>query len=395
VHDVIAGIAPNDSQERFESVGVTVIRAAAKFIAPDRVEAGDVRVKAKYFVVATGSHPFVPPIDGLAVLEPLTNETVFDLKAIPEHLIVMGGGPIGCEMAQAFRGLGAAVTVLEMGTILPRDDADAVEVVRTRLLEDGGVLHEGARVIRAGGTVDAPEITVQCDDGSEHTVKGSHVLVSAGRRANVQGLGLERAGVDFSPVGVEVDRRLRAVSNRRIFAIGDVAAIDGKPGPQFTHVAGLHAGIVIKNALFKLPAKVNHTAVPHVTYTSPELAHVGMIENRAREAYNDAVQVVRWEFAENDRARAEGEAEGLIKVMVGRRGKILGCTIAGPHAGELIAPWVLAMEKGLKIGAMASTVAAYPTLGEVSKRAAGQYYTASLYSDRTRAVVRFLLKYLG
>ena len=394
VHGVIDGIAPHDSQERFEGLGVTVIREHAKFAAPDLVEAGQTKVKAKYFVVATGSHPFVPPIEGLAALSPLTNETVFDLNAVPEHLIVIGGGPVGCEMAQAFRGLGSEVTVLEMGAILSHDDADAVEVVRTRLLEDGVVLHEEARVMRAQGTADAPEVVVQDADGGEHVVQGSHILVAAGRRANVLDLGLERAGVDFSPVGVEVDARLRAVSNRRVFAIGDVAALGGKPGLQFTHVAGLHAGVVIKNALFKLPAKARHATVPHVTYTDPELAHVGMIESRARDAYTDAVRVLTSEFADNDRARAEGETEGLIKVVLGRRGKILGCTIVGPGAGELIAPWVLAMEKGLKIGALASTVAPYPTLGEVSKRAAGAAFTPSLYSDRTRAVVRFLLKFL-
>lgn len=395
VQSVIDAIAPNDSQERFEGLGVTVIRATAKFSGPNQVEAGDVSVKAKYFVVATGSHPFVPPIDGLSALNPLTNETVFGLGLIPEHLIIVGGGPIGCEMAQAFRGLGADVTVLEMGRILPMDDPDAVNVIRTRLLEDGVVLHEKARVVRAGGTPDAPEVVVEDEDGKEHVIKGSHVLVSAGRRANVMDLGLERAGADFSPVGVEVDKRLRSVSNRHLFAIGDVAAIGGKPGPQFTHVAGMHAGIVIRNALFKLPAKVKHDTVPHVTYTDPELAHVGMTEHRARDAYNDAVKVLTWDFAENDRAIAEANTEGLVKVVLGRRGKILGCTMAGPHAGELIQPWVLAMERGLKISAMASTVAPYPTLGEVSKRAAGSSFTASLYSDRTRAVVRFLLKWLS
>jgi len=286
------------------------------------------------------------------------------------------------------------VTVSELGTIWPADDPDAVEVVRTRLLEDGVVLHEDCRVLRAGGTEDTPEVTVAAADGTEHTIAGSHVLVAAGRSANVLGLGLERAGVDFNPQGVEVDKRLRSVSNRRIFAIGDVAAIDGKAGPRLTHVAGMHAGVVIKNALFKLPAKVSHSAVPHVTYTDPELAQVGLTELRARDAFTDAVEVVMWDLADNDRARAEGDGEGLVKVVVGRWGKILGCTIVGPHAGDLIAPWVLAMEKGLKIGAMAATVASYPTLGEASKRAAGQYFTRSLYSDRTRAVVRFLMKFL-
>jgi pyruvate/2-oxoglutarate dehydrogenase complex dihydrolipoamide dehydrogenase (E3) component len=394
VQGVIETIAPHDSQERFEALGVTVIRASAQFVAPDQVEAGGRLVRAKYFVVATGSSPFVPPIDGLAALAPLTNESVFNLEVIPDHLIVIGGGPIGCEMAQAFRGLGADVTVLEMGRILPQDDADAVEVVRTRLLEDGVVLHEGVKVVRAEGTPDAPHVIVADADGREHVIKGSHILVAAGRRANVLGLGLERAGVDFSPQGVEVDLRLRAISNRRIFAIGDVAAILGKAGPQFTHVAAYHAGVVLKNALFKWPAKANHALVPHVTYTDPELAHVGLSENRARDAYSDAVRVLKAEFSDNDRARAEGSDEGLIKVVVGRRGKILGCTIVGCHAGELIGPWVLAMEQGLKISAMASTIAPYPSLGEISKRAAGAYYTPSLYSSRTRAIVKFLMKVL-
>ena len=394
VHGVIETIAPHDSQERFEALGVTVIRASAQFVAPDQVEAGGYLVRAKYFVVATGSSPIVPPIDGLAAIKPLTNESVFNLDEIPDHLIVIGGGPIGCEMAQAFRGLGADVTVLEMGRILPQDDADAVEVVRTRLLEDGVVLHEGAKVVRAEGTPDAPHVIVVDADGREHVIKGSHILVAAGRRANVLGLGLERAGVDFSPQGIEVDQRLRAISNRRIFAIGDVAAIFGKAGPQFTHVAAYHAGVVLKNALFKWPAKVNHALVPHVTYTDPELAHVGLSENRARDAYSDAVRVLKAEFSDNDRARAEGSDEGLIKVVVGRRGKILGCTIVGRQAGELIGPWVLAMEQGLKISAMASTIAPYPSLGEISKRAAGAYYTPSLYSSRTRAIVKFLMKVL-
>jgi len=398
VHDVIQGIAPNDSQERFEGMGVTVLRAPARFRGPDCIEAGGALVKARYFVVATGSHPFVPPVEGLAALEPLTNETVFALKAVPKHLIVIGGGPIGCELAQAFRGLGAKVTMLEMGRILPRDDPAAVEVVRTRLLEDGVELHEETRVVRAQGTQKAPEIVVADTDGNEHVIQGSHVLVAAGRRANVMELGLERAGVDFGPAGVEVDRRLRAVSNRRVFAIGDVAAVGGKPGPQFTHVAGYHAGVVIGNALFKWPSKVDYAAIPHVTYTDPELAHAGMTEAAARERLGDRVQVLTWDFAENDRARAERETEGLVKTVIDarwwRRGRILGCTIAGPRAGELIGPWVLAMERGLKIGALAQTVAPYPTLGEASKRAAGSFFTPVLYGERTSKIVRFLMRLL-
>lgn len=389
VRGVIDAIAPNDSAERFEGFGVNVIQEHAQFTDPATVQAGDTTVKAKYFVVATGSSAFVPPIEGISTLDVLTNENVFDLSTIPEHLIVIGGGPIGCELAQAFRHLGADVTVLEMFKILPKDDPDLVNVVRTRLLEDGVVLHEGVKVLRAQGSKDGPEIVVVDADGREHTIKGSHLLVSAGRRANVQGLGLEHAGVDFSPRGIEIDQRLRSVSNRRIFAIGDVAG-----GLQFTHVAGLHAGIVIRNALFKLPAKAKVDFVPWVTYTDPELAHVGLTEAMARDKHGDGIKVLRWEFGENDRAQAERDTEGLIKVIVTKRGKILGCSLVGPHAGELIQPWVLALEQGLKIGAMASTVAPYPTLGEISKRAAGSFYTASLFGERTRKIVRFLMKIL-
>ncbi|HEY9163731.1 MAG TPA: FAD-dependent oxidoreductase, partial [Magnetovibrio sp.] len=391
VQGVIDAIAPNDSQERFEGLGVTVLRGAAAFSGPDRVAVEGVGVRAKYFIVATGSHPLIPAIDGLAALNPHTNETIFSLNAIPGHLLVIGGGPVGCELAQAFRGLGAEVTLLEMGAILPADDGDGVEGVRTRLLEDGVVLHERCRVLRASGTPDAPQLTVRDAEGLEHDIQGTHLLVAAGRQANVLDLGLEKAGLDFSPHGIEVDQRLRSVSNPRIFAVGDVAAIRGKAGPRFTHVAAMHAAVVLKNMLFKWPAKANHACVPHVTYTTPELAQVGMVENRARDAYSDRVRVVRWEFRDNDRALAEGEAEGLIKAVLGPRGKILGCTIVGPHAGELIGPWVLAMEKGLKIGAMAQTVAPYPTFGEVSKRAAGTAFTRSLYSDRMRKIVQFLM----
>ena len=401
VREVIAGIEPHDSVERFEGLGVTVIQGEGHFTGPGTVEAIEAdgtqkKISAKKFVIATGSSAFVPPIDGLDGLGGpggqsdsgvLTNENVFELAEIPRHLIVVGGGPIGCELAQAFRHLGADVTVLEMFKILPKDDPDLVRVVRNRLLEDGVVIHEGVRVVRAQGGPGAPEIVCEDGDGREHVIQGSHVLVAAGRRPNVMNLGLEHAGVDFSPKGIEVDGRLRT-SNKRIFAIGDVIG-----GLQFTHVAGYHAGIVIRNALFKLPAKAKLDHVPWVTYTDPELAQTGLTEAQARETFGDSIRVLTWEFAENDRARAEKDTEGLVKVVTSSKGKILGAGIAGPHAGELIQPWVLALEQGLKIGAMASSIAPYPTLGEVSKRAAGSYYTPSLFSERTRKIVRFLLKY--
>jgi len=387
VKDVIATIAPNDSVERFESLGVKVLTDSGRFTSPNTVVAGDVSVKAKYFVVATGSKAFVPPIKGIENIDVLTNENVFDLNEIPKHLIVVGGGPIGCELAQAFRHLGAEVTVLELFSIMPKDDPELVDVVRQHLIDDGISLFEGCKINQIKGDKKAPAVDVVDADGNSHEIAGSHLLVAAGRRANVGDLGLEQAGVDFAPQGIEIDKRLRSVSNKRIFAIGDVAG-----GFQFTHVAGYHAGIVIRNALFKLPVKTKLDAVPWVTYTDPELSNVGLFETQAREKFGDNVRVLKWSFKENDRALAERDSNGLIKVVVSKKGKILGCSIVGPRAGELIAPWVLAMEQGLKIGSMASTIAPYPTLGEVSKRAAGSFYTKKLFSDRTRKIVQFLMK---
>ncbi len=386
VRDVIAAIEPHDSVERFESFGVNVILGAGQFVGPETVQVGDQKIVAKKFVIATGSSAFVPPIEGLDGMRVLTNENIFALDEVPKHLIVIGGGPIGCELAQAFRNLGSDVTVLEMFKIMPKDDPDLVSVVRRRLVEDGLVIHEGIKVVRAQGTPDAPEIVIEDKDGREQVVTGSHLLVSAGRRPNVSGLGLEHAGIAFSPRGIEVDPRLRT-SNKRIFAIGDVVG-----GYQFTHVAGYHAGIVIRNVLFKLPAKAKLDHVPWVTYTDPELSQAGLTESQAREKFGDSIKVLTWAFAENDRAQAELKTDGMIKVITSAKGKILGAGLAGPHAGELIQPWVLAMEQGLKIGAMASTIAPYPTLGEVSKRAAGSYYTPSLFSARTRKIVGFLMR---
>jgi len=387
VHAAIAAIAPNDSVERFEGLGVRVIQAAARFTGPREVEAGGVRVRARRFVVATGSSPFVPPIPGLAETPYFTNETLFDGGgALPEHLIVIGGGPIGVEMAQAHRHLGCRVTVLEKGTILPKDDPELVDVVRGRLVEDGVDLREGAAVSGVAKTATGVRVAFDGPDGKESgTVEGSHLLVAAGRRPNVRGLDLEAAGIDHSPRGVAVDARLRT-TNRRVFAIGDVAG-----GYQFTHMAGYHAGIVIRNALFRLPAKVDYKAVPWVTYTSPELAQVGMTEAEARKHHAESdLRFLRWPYAENDRAQAEGETGGLIKLVATRKGKVLGAGIVGPAAGESIQTWVLAISKGLKIGAVASMIAPYPTLGEVNKRAAGSFYTPGLFSERTRRLVRFL-----
>ncbi len=382
VHGVIDAIAPVDSQERFEGFGVNVIREAGRFISHNEVQAGETVIKAKFFVIATGSSPFVPPIAGLQDVPFLTNEVVFDQTERPDHLVIIGGGPIGLEMAQAHRRLGSKVTVLEGNKILPKDDQELVEVVRQNLLKEGVDLLEGSKVSSVAG--EAGNITVNYDrDGEAQSVTGTHLLVATGRRANLDGLDLEKAGVEYTPRGIKVDRRLRT-TNKRVYGAGDING-----GRQFTHVAGYHAGIIIQNILFKVPAKNGEENAPWVTYVDPELAHVGLNEDMAKQA-GVKYTVATWDFHENDRAQAEHATNGKVKAIIGKGGKVLGCSIVGKNAGDLINPWALAVANGLKIRAFTNMIAPYPTLGEVNKRVAGAYYTPTLFSGRTRFFIKLL-----
>lgn len=384
VKGVIAAIAPHDSQERFEGLGVDVIRDYGSFSGPRTVVAGDTEIRAKRFVIATGSSPLVPPIEGIADTPYLTNETVFDIAEAVVHLLVIGGGPIGMEIAQAHARLGARVTVLEGLRALGPDDPELSEIVKRQVAADGVDIREGATVRSVSGAEGSVSATVEID-GREEKFSGTHLLLAVGRKPNLDRLNLDAAGIETGRGGIVVDARLRT-ANRRVFAIGDAAQ-----GYKFTHIAGYHAGIVIRNALFRLPAKVDYRAVPWVTYTSPELAQVGLKEDQAREKYGDAIRVLRAEFADNDRARADGETTGLLKVVTRKNGVVVGASMVGEHAGELIQSWCLPISKRLKIKDVAGLILPYPTLGEINKRAAGAFYTPSLYSDRTRKIVRFLL----
>jgi pyruvate/2-oxoglutarate dehydrogenase complex dihydrolipoamide dehydrogenase (E3) component len=388
VQSVIAEIAPTDSIARFTGLGVRVIKAQARFVGPREVAAGGAEIRARRFVLATGSAPLVPPIPGLADVPYLTNESVFDNPTRPEHLIVVGGGPVGVELAQAHRRLGTRVTVVEVARILGAADPELAEVVRVALVREGIEMLEGAAVtaVRRG---ESDSLTVVLEeDGHTREIAGSHILVAVGRKPNVDDLGLDVAGVAHDRRGVRVDSRLRT-SNKRISAIGDVIGAQ-----QFTHLAAHHAGIVLRNALFRLPARAGRQALPLVTFADPELAEVGLGESAARAARpGKAIRILRWPFSENDRARAERRTAGLIKVVTTAKGRILGAGIVGAHAGELIQPWVLAIDNRLKIGAMASAMVAYPTYIEVGKRAAGSYYAARLFSERTKSIVRFLARF--
>ncbi len=389
VKGVIAAIAPMDSVERFEGLGVTVLQASAKFSGPAEVttDQGHV-VRAKYFVVATGSRAMVPPVPGLSDTPYHTNETVFDIGETVEHLIVVGGGPIGVEMAQAHRRLGARVTVVEMFEVLGRDDPEVAGIVKDRLRADGLTLMEGTKVVSTAKTASGVSVEVE-KDGERQTLTGSHLLIAAGRVPNIDDLDLAIAGIDSTPRGITVGPNLKT-SNKRVFAIGDVAG-----GLQFTHMANYHAGLIIRQTLFKMFwAKADTAAFPWVTYTDPEMAHVGMTEADAAKALGAGnFKILRWSFAENDRAQAERETHGLIKVITDGKGRIKGASIAGRNAGELIMPWVQAIAGKQKIGAIAGLTFPYPTLSEVSKRAAGSYYTPSLFSERTCKIVRFLLRF--
>jgi pyruvate/2-oxoglutarate dehydrogenase complex dihydrolipoamide dehydrogenase (E3) component len=383
VQDVIAAIAPNDSAERFTGLGVRVLAGQARFKDERTVAVGDdVEVQARRVVIATGSAPAMPPIPGLEQVPYLTNESVFDLRVCPKHLIVIGGGPIGLELAQAFRRLGADVTVLEAAEPLAKDDPECAAIVLDQLARDGVSIRSGVRITAVKRARTRIQVTLAAEPGEE-VLEGSHLLLAAGRKPNLDGLDLDRAGIDHDARGITVDKRLRT-SNRRVYAVGDVAG-----GLQFTHVANYHAGLVIRNALFRLRAKVEPDKIPWVTYTDPELAHVGLTEAQAR-ARGHSIRVLRWPYHENDRAQAERATNGHIKVVTTTKGRILGATIVGAHAGELITTWTLAISEGLNIRAFAGLVVPYPTFGEIGKRAAISYFSGSL----TRPVVRRIIGWL-
>lgn len=377
VHDhvmqVITGIAPHDSVERFESLGAIVLREHARFIDARTLEAGTTKIRARRFIVAAGSRPAVPPIPGLDKVAFLTNETIFSLTTKPAHLIIIGGGPIGMELAQAHRRLGCAVTIVEMGTPLSNDDPDLTEIALRRIQGEGVDIRAKTGVVGVAPQGQGIAVTLKNDTGEE-TLTGSHLLIAAGRAPNVENLGLEAAGVSFGRRGINVDAALKS-SNRRIYAVGDVAG-----GLQFTHVASYQASLVIRTTLFGQRSTERRQIVPWCTYTDPEIANVGMTEAQVREKYGVKFKVLRWPFAENDRARTEKRTDGLVKLIVASNGRILGCGIVGQHAGEMIALFAYAIANKQKVGSLLKFVAPYPTLSEMSKRVAVEYYREALAS---------------
>ncbi len=363
---VIKGIEPNDSAERFRGLGVDVIFGEGKFISPECFEVNGRKLTARTFVIATGSRPAVPPIPGINDVPFLTNETVFDLREQVPSLIVIGSGPIGCEMAQAFARLGAKVTVVDMAAqTMPVEDADLSRIVQHQMEKEGVEFNFNVSIMKVEGGKHDIRMFIKDKNGAGKSLQATHLLVAAGRRANVEGLGLEAAGVEVDKGRIVCDETLRT-TNPHIFLCGDVAG-----GPQFTHVAGHHARILLRQAIFRMRWAKPSVHVPWCTYTDPELARIGLSESEAVKT-GVAHKVYKFGFEEIDRARTEGETEGFAKVITTPKGKILGAAIVGPHAGEVIHEYVLAVNKGMNLKELSRIIHIYPTFAEINKRVADQ-----------------------
>ena len=386
IHHVIAQIEPNDSVERFTGLGVEVIQAEARFKDERTVIAGDKEIMARRFVVATGSSAFVPPIKGLDTVPYLTNETLFENTKKMAHLVIIGGGPIGMEMAQAHKRLGCEVTVLEGLKALGNDDPELTSILLEQLEGEGINIIEGAMVANVARRGKQGVRVTYAKEEKEHIVDATHILVATGRSVNVDGLALGAAGIEYTRRGIKVANDLRT-TNKRVYAIGDVAG-----GLQFTHIANYHAGLVIRGILFRKKAVPNDSIIPWVTYTDPELGHVGLTEQQAREKYG-TIKVLRWPYHENDRAQAERKTVGLIKMITNKKGLIVGVSIVGANAGEMMNMWALAITNKLKVGNVVGYLSPYPTFSEIGKRAAITNYTALSKKPIIRSVIRFLRKF--
>lgn len=391
VRSVIDTIQEHDSPERFRRLGAEVRFGSPRFVDDHTVDLDGARLTARAWIVATGSGPSLPPVEGLMDVPYWTNETVFSQKELPGHLLVLGGGPIGVEMAQAFRRLGSNVTVVEYADqLLLSEDPDIAAILQGRLEAEGVKVLTGTKAVKAVAANSSVRLHLAPakGEGEPRTIEGDALLVAAGRKANVEGLDLQAAGVVFSAKGVPADARMRT-NVPHIYSCGDVNGVF-----PFTHVAGYEAGVALSNAVLRLPRKADYEKVPWCTYTDPEVASIGLNEKRAKAA-GVGYRTLEAPFREVDRGLAEGETGGKIKVLITPSGRLLGCQIAGHHAGELIHEWVAAMNGGVKLSTLAGAIHAYPTLAEISKKAAGSYYSEKLFSDRTRRILRLLFGLRG
>ena len=391
VKSVIEQIQHHDSPERFCSLGAEVCFGRPFFVDDHTVTLNKRAISARHWIIATGSAPVVPPIEGLADAPFWTNETVFSQRNLPSRLIVLGGGPIGLEIAQAFGRLGSNVTVVEfMNQILGPEDEDIAQILRIRLEAEGMRILTNTKAIHVTTSGSTIRLTVSGDGGkgSASVLEADALFVATGRKPNVEGLELGAAGVIHNARGIPTDARMRT-NIRHIYACGDV---NGQF--PFTHVAGYEAGIALTNAVLHIPRKADYSRVGWCTYTDPEVASIGLNEKRARKEGVE-YRVLEESFEQNDRAVAEGDMSGKIKLLLSPHEKLLGCQIIGPHAGELIHEWITAVSGGVSLSTIAGAVHVYPTLSEISKRAAGRLFSEKIFSDTTKSILKFLFSLKG
>lgn len=383
VQKKIATIAPHDSQERFEKMGVNVIRHYAEFKDNKTVIAGQNEITARRIVIATGSRANIPNIVGLDTVKYLTNETLFDLRKAPHHLAVLGGGPIGVEMAQAHARLGVKTTLIEINRILQSHEPRFVEPVTKSLIDDGVRILENTDVDR----VEKDRANIKLYLSSGETLLVSDLLVAAGRMPNIGNLSLSEAGIKYNGKGIQVNKNLQTTS-RAVYAIGDVVA-----GSKFTHTASFHAGIVLKQILLGLPSKLRTNHIPQVTYTDPEIASVGIGYDAAIKQFGNKVERSCVSLKTNDRAITDSKTQGFIEILtIGR--KLVGCTIIAKNAGELITFWAFIIARNLKISDINSMIPPYPTIGEVNKRVVSEYYASKVFGSKLlKLYVRIIQKY--
>lgn len=388
IKSVINEIQKHDSEERFCGLGARVEFGDPVFSSKHTITLNGQTHSAKNWVIATGSSPAIPPIEGLDQTPFITNKEIFYLDHLPESLIILGAGPIAMEMAQSFCRLGANVAVVQRsGQVLSKEDRDMAEGVMNVLLGEGVEIHLNASVVRVKDLGSEREVFIKTGE-EEKRLKAETILIAMGRSPNIEGLDLENIGVEFNRKGIIVNSRLRT-TQKHIFAAGDVTG-----NYQFTHAAGYEGGIVVSNAIFHLPRSVNYTYLPWCTYTDPELASIGFNEKRAKEQGIE-YSVYEEEFADNDRSLAEGERTGKIKMILDKSEKPIGVQILGPQAGELLSEWVAVFNGKVKLSTLASAVHPYPTLGEINKRVAGSYFSPKIFSDRVKKGLKFFFHLKG
>ncbi|MDY6791787.1 MAG: FAD-dependent oxidoreductase [Thermodesulfobacteriota bacterium] len=389
IQSVIRTIQKHDSEERFCSLGVKVEFGSPTFSDEHTIRLNGKTYSAKNWVISTGSSPAIPPIEGLNQTPYITNKEIFSLDHLPESMAILGGGPIGIEMGQAFCRLGTKVFIIDRDNqILVKEDKDMADGVMNVMRSEGVVFHLNASIEATKNKGSEKEVIIKDADGNTRRLKAESILVALGRSANVEGLGLEDIGIESSPRGIKVNNRLKT-KHKHIYAAGDVTG-----GYQFTHAAGYEGGIVISNAILHFPRKTDYTFLPWCTYTDPELASIGMNEKAARAA---GIKYSIWTeaFKDNDRSLAEGERIGKIKMILDEKEKPLGVQILGPHAGELLGEWVAVLNGKVKLSTLAAAVHPYPTIGEINKRVAGSFFSPKIFSEKIKKGLKFFFQLKG